>query len=430
MHNYHFKLEKLYLAAFVIVALIIGAITTYWLLSLLVCSLVYIAWKWIEFYYFYQWYKNGAQHTKLPLNHGVWEDFASLVLNNKNKNRKISKRNKLLLNQFDRTAKALPYATIILNKKHQITWVNPISYEILGVNLEDKGLIITNIVRDSVFIKLLNHEHGTSDITMNHPHDKLRKIHVKLVKLSNKRFLVVARDISQQDALRKSRKAFVDNASHELRTPLTVITGYLEMLHENPDFPQQWHYPIEQSLLQANRMEKIINDMLKLSSIEHQRHLEDNDDEIAMPQLLNNLLNDVKNSSNAKEHHFSANIDSQLNLVGNQDEITSVVLNLLNNAVIHTQSDTEISIKWFQQDNKAHLWVCDRGLGIAPEHLTHLTERFYRVDNARDKNTNSTGLGLAIVKQICDNHQATLEIESEVGKDACFKICFPHFKTN
>jgi len=197
------------------------------------------------------------------------------------------------------------------------------------------------------------------------------------------------------------------------------------MLHNADNIPAQWQAAIDQAMQQSTRMEKIINDMLKLSSIEHERYLEAEDDTIDMSKILNSLLNDVKNSAQAKDHVLNANIDSALNIKGNKEEIIGVVLNLLNNAVIHTQAGTEVTLKWFKHNEKAHLWICDNGEGIEQKHLTHLTERFYRVDNSRDKNTNSTGLGLAIVKQICDNHNATLSIESELKKGTFFKIEFP-----
>ncbi len=427
MFNISFRYEKFYALLFLVAASVTGLLTSYWAQSFLIWALVYILWKWVEFYHFYHWYKNGAKNAKVPLNHGVWGDFASLILNDKNKNRKIYKRNKLLLNQFNRTAQALPYATIILNKGYELRWVNSIAYKILGIKKSDIGVKISNLIRDPLFVELLEQvNQGTevSEMKMTHPIDALRKIHIKLMKLSNKRFLLVARDISQQDALRQSRKAFVDNASHELRTPLTVITGYLEMLHNAKDIPKTWQQPIEKAQQQSMRMEKIINDMLMLSSIEHERHLEDNDEIIQMPQLLNRLLDDVKNSSKAKLHHFSVNIDSDLKIRGNEEEITSIILNLLNNAVKHTTANTKVSLRWFSKGNNAILKVCDNGKGIDAKHLPHLSERFYRVDNSRDKNTNSTGLGLAIVKQICDNHHATLEIESEIGKGTCFRIIF------
>jgi two-component system phosphate regulon sensor histidine kinase PhoR len=425
MQNNPLKKEWQYGLLFSVLAVVSALISGLWSWSILLWALIYILWKWVEVYYFYKWYSEDANADKIPLSTGIFEQLISHVIHNKKQNGKFLKKNKLLIKQFESMAQALPYATLLLNKKFEIQWANDASHSILGIiQSQDKDSKIDNLIRDPLFITLLK-DKNIEEIRINHPNDTLRKIHIKLVKLTNSRYLLVARDISEQESLRKSRKAFVDNASHELRTPLTVITGYLEMLHNSGEISSQWQTAIKQAMQQSKRMENIINDMLKLSGMEHERYLEDNDENINMPTLLNRLLNDVKNSSTAKTHTFKANIDSGLHIKGNQEEITSVVLNLLNNAVIHTQKNTEISLKWFKQKDKAMLWICDNGTGIEPKHLTHLTERFYRVDNSRDKNTNSTGLGLAIVKQICDNHNATLSIESELQKGTCFKIEFP-----
>ncbi len=425
MNRKPFKKELSYGLAFILLATISGFLTDKWSWSFLLWTLIYVLWKWIELVHFYRWYIQGADKDKTPLNHGIWQVLSLFVLQNKNKNKKIEKKNQYLLNQFNTMAQAMPYATVLLNKRFEIVWANHSTEQILNIlNKKDKNCRIDNVINDTSFKKLLTDSLKESEVNIPHPNDHNKRIHIKLVKLSNKRYLLVARDISEQDALRQSRKAFVDNASHELRTPLTVITGYLEMLQNAEDIPRSWHQGIVQAQQQSQRMEKIINDMLKLSSIEHEHYMEDNDKTIEMPQLLNRLIKDVKNSSKAKKHHFSANIDSDLKIKGNEDEITSICLNLLNNAVIHTKEGSHVSLRWFKQGKKAHLWVCDDGDGIATKHLSHLSERFYRVDNTHDKDTTSTGLGLAIVKQICDNHQATLEMESKLGKGSCFKISF------
>ena len=429
MRNTPFRSEKIYGLIVVLLALASALITDHWLISFLVWALIYILWKWVEMYYFFIWYEKGAEIKNMPQSYGVWEEFSRVVLHNKSINKKIEKKNHYLLNQFDTMAQALPYATVLLNKRFEVIWANRMAHQILNINFgQDKGSKIDNIIRDPQFINTLTTDLKTKEVKITHPNDKQKRVHIKLVKLSNKRYLLVARDISEQDALRQSRKAFVANASHELRTPLTVITGYLDMLHDSDEIPKQWQVAIEQALNQSSRMEKIINDMLKLSSIEHERYLEDNDSIIEIPNLLNQLFNDVKNSSKAKAHHFMANIDSTLKIKGNEEEIVSICLNLLNNAVIHTKAGTNISIRWFKDKDNAHLWVADNGDGIDKKHLNHLTERFYRIDNSRDKNTSSTGLGLAIVKQVCDNHGAKLTIESEINNGSCFKIEFPSLR--
>lgn len=428
-HN-PFKSEFIYGIIFITVALIGGFITNEWLLSFLLWSLIYVLWKWVELYYFYQWYKSGAEIQDVPLNYGIWEELCRIVIYNKKRNLKVEKKNKYLLEQFDYTAQALPYATVLMNQGFEITWVNKAALHILGINAKDnKGQVIDEVITDPEFIELLASRDQSQEAKFPHPKDDMRKVHVKFIQLANYSYLLVARDVTEQELLRKSRKAFVANASHELRTPLTVITGYLEMLSASEDLPEHWDMAIKQSMLQSTRMEKIINDMLMLSSIEHERFFEKVHKKIDMPVLLNRLFTDVKNSSKAHEHHFEANIDSGLFIEGNEEEVVSVCLNLLNNAVIHTRTGTTVSLRWFRDRDKAVLSIADDGEGIDPKHLPHLTERFYRVDNSKHKNNSSTGLGLAIVKQICDNHHAKLNIESQPHKGTTFLISFPIIDT-
>lgn len=423
------KKELLYGLLFLVLALLSSWLSNFWAVSFLMWSLIYIFWKWVELYHFQNWYKNGADTKNIPFNSGIWQTFSNQVVAHNKSHDKVEKKNKFLLNQFNNTAQAFPYATILVNKKNEIVWVNQASESILGI-IENKheSYKIAKLIQDFQFITMLKNQEQVQELNIPHPLDKDRKVHIRLVKLSNKRSLLVARDISEQESLRNSRKAFVANASHELRTPLTVISGYLEMLQNSQNIPNQWDVAIDQAIMQSNRMENIIDDMLKLSSIEHEHYLESSHELIKMPELLNRLFNDVKSSSKARQHVFVANIDSQLCINGNQEEVISICLNLLNNAVIHTKSQTEISLRWFSQDDKACLWICDNGEGIEQKHLHHLTERFYRVDNSRNKNTYSTGLGLAIVKQICDNHGATLRVESELKKGTCFKVEFSSYK--
>jgi len=427
MQNKSWQKEINYGLIFLMVSIAMGMIFKQFAWSFVIWMCIYIIWKWIELYHFFKWYKKGADINDVPLNTGIWEELCTLVIHNKKRNLKVEKKNRFLLNQFNTTAQALPYATILLNKRFEINWVNPASSGILGViQNKDENSKIGNIIRDPVFIKMLNEVDDNHDIKITHPNDNDRKVQIRLVKLSNKRYLLVARDISEQELLRKSRKAFVDNASHELRTPLTVITGYLEMLYDSKDFSGNWMAAIKQALQQSNRMEKIINDMLKLSSMEHEQYIEGTNETINMPIVLNRLFNDVKNSSKSKHHQFIANINSELKINGNKEDIISVVLNLLNNAVTHTKANTEITLRWYKANNKANLEIWDNGEGIEQKHLNHLTERFYRVDNTRNRNNNSTGLGLAIVKQICDNHGAKLTIQSSKQSGTCFKVEFPH----
>jgi len=423
------KQEKLAILVFIVLAVISGWITGLWSWSLLVGLLVYMIWKVLEFKTFYNWYMKGASINHIPINHGVFEDITCKVINNKNQTKDTQRRNKYLLQQFVTTAQALPYATVLLNHRFEIQWVNQIAQEILNINDSDINSKIDNIIREPKFVSLLGTGKKDQELKIPHSIDEEKRILIRLIKISKDRYLMVGRDISAQEALQKSRKAFVANASHELRTPLTVISGYLEMLQSSALMNEEWSGAIDQAKEQANRMSKIIDDMLKLSKIEHDRVIPNKDEELPMPELLNTLYNDIKNSTDSLNHTLTAEIDSGLNIRGDASEITSICLNLMHNAIIHTPKGTHIQIKWFVSHMEANFWVIDNGHGIEAKHIPHLTERFYRVDNSKARNHQSTGLGLAIVKHICLKHNARFEIDSEKGKGTTFKVIFPTFRT-
>ena len=194
------------------------------------------------------------------------------------------------------------------------------------------------------------------------------------------------------------------------------------------DIAKHWKAGINNAKSQADRMERIISDMLKLSSMEHERYLERSDEVINMPELLNTVFNDIKNSSGAEDYQLFAEVDSELDIFGDEEEIFGLVSNLLKNAINHNPKGTQIHLTWLAQKDRALLSVCDNGRGIDEKHIPHLTERFYRIDNSKDKNFNSTGLGLAIVKQICQNHEAELNIQSKLNEGTCFKVEFPQIR--
>ncbi len=429
MQSSGWKQEQVAVIIFVGLAAISGLLTGLWALSFLVWLLVYVVWKVFEFRSFYVWYMKGASNKHVPGNHGVFEDITCKVINNKKQTKEAQKRNKYLLQQFVTTAQALPFATLLLNNRFEIQWVNNIAQEILNINESDVNSKIDNIIRVPKFVRLLSTGKKDQEIKLPHSKDGDKSIQIRLIKINKYRYLMVARDISAQEALQKSRKAFVANASHELRTPLTVISGYLEMLQTVENMSDEWSVAIDQATEQANRMSKIIADMLKLSKIEHDRVIESEEKELPMPELLNGLFTDIKNSGDASGHQLSATIDSSLRVKGDASEITSICLNLMHNALIHTPAGTEISVRWFEANGEANYWVEDTGPGIDAKHIPHLTERFYRVDNSKARNHQSTGLGLAIVKHICLKHNARFEIESDAGKGSAFKVIFPTFRT-
>ncbi|MCG8081081.1 MAG: ATP-binding protein, partial [Candidatus Thiodiazotropha taylori] len=236
--------------------------------------------------------------------------------------------------------------------------------------------------------------------------------------------LVVIRNITDVYTLNQTRRDFVSNVSHELRTPLTVITGFLENLGDNEMLPFQQR-PFTLMSQQAERMNSIINDLLALSRLE-MGEAPSSDKPIAVPELLSRIVDQARLLADQKGGYtINLQVDDQLCLLGEESELTSAFSNLIFNAIVHTPPGTVINISWESLDNQACLTVADSGPGIEQRHIPRLTERFYRADKARSRQSGGTGLGLAIVKHIIGRHDGELQIASQLGSGSQFKCLFP-----
>lgn len=225
--------------------------------------------------------------------------------------------------------------------------------------------------------------------------------------------------------LERMRRDFVANVSHELRTPLTVIRGYLEMLNEQLDqVPQHWHKIFMQMHQHSLRMEHLIEDLLLLSRLENSEQVDEQHEQVTVDDLLAVIYHDAIDLSADKHHKIELISDKTLTLIGDADELKSLFSNLIFNAVKYTPANGEITIKWFKQDNFPTFQVIDNGIGIASKHIPRLTERFYRVDKARSRDSGGTGLGLAIAKHVLLRHNAELIVDSQLGQGSQFTCIF------
>lgn len=236
------------------------------------------------------------------------------------------------------------------------------------------------------------------------------------------------KDIQQHiKLLERMRRDFVANVSHELRTPLTVFRGYLEALIGSEEaVPEGWGEIFQQMLLHSSRMENIIADLLLLSRIESDELQAVANTKINVAELLIELEQTAKEYSGSAQHVFEFNIDDSLVITGELAEIKSAFSNLIINAVKYTPEGGKIIVSWLKNANQqAEFSVLDTGIGVECKYIPRLTERFYRVDKARSRDSGGTGLGLAIVKHVLLRHNAQLEIESELGVGSCFRCIFP-----
>jgi two-component system, OmpR family, phosphate regulon sensor histidine kinase PhoR len=379
--------------------------------------------------------------SHMPHGTGIWEDIFASLYQEHRKNSRSQTQLSSTLERFRHAASALPDGVVVLNSDNEIEWCNPPAENQLGLNLRhDQNQPISYLVRHSDFVSYLQaHEQGETNGEPINP-IKLEPIKLKswrnpeitleiqLIPFGTKQKLLICRDVTALEKTDIMRRDFIANVSHELRTPLTVVGGFLETIADmDGAVPASLKNYFVMMMDQTSRMRRIIEDLLTLSTIESNVQSPD-DNEIDMPILLNQIQNDANNLSkslNKAPHHVHLDMDKNLHIKGAQEELYSALSNLTSNAIRYTPAGGDIFIGWQLRDNQAVFSVRDTGIGIEQQHIDRLTERFYRVDRSRSRETGGTGLGLAIVKHILSRHHAKLEIESESGVGSTFSIVFP-----
>ena len=331
-----------------------------------------------------------------------------------------------MLTRFQSASSATPDAMLIVSRHNEIEWANPASERLFGITTpRDAGQRLINLVRHPEFNAYLDKGDYSEALEMASPSQPQRSLSVRIIPFGSNQKLVIARDMTHLAQLEHMRSSFVANISHELRTPLTVLTGFLETL-KDMDRPASTdlrkHFQTMHN--QAQRMSRLVDDLLTLSRLETTlatRH----EAAVDVPAMLASLQEMGALVSGAHQHRISLTADAGLRLTGNEEELRSAFSNLINNAVRYTPAGGDIHLSWKLNGESPVFAVRDTGEGIAPQHLPRLTERFYRIDTARSRDTGGTGLGLSIVKHILLRHDARLTIESELGQGSTFSCVFP-----
>ena len=394
------------------------------LLVLLAGLLVYL-WRhlfWLE--HLLRWLKH-PEPAEVPIGGGIWEEvFAALYQEQRRQNRSQNQLSSTL-ERFHRAASALPDGVVLLNDADQIEWCNPPAELQLGLDLQqDGGKPITYLVRQTEFVEYLQTQHFQEPVKLKSVRNPEITLEIQLVPFGDNQKLLLCRDVSPLEKIETMRRDFIANVSHELRTPLTVVGGFLETIEDmeggvDDSIRQYFSLMQEQTL----RMRRLVEDLLVLSQLESsQNALQET--EINVPSLLNTVLKEGISLSGGR-HPISLQCDQTLCLKGATEELHSAFGNLVSNAIRYTPEGGEIKLGWQLRGEDAVFSVSDSGIGIEPQHLSRLTERFYRVDRSRSRATGGTGLGLSIVKHILTRHQARLEIESTPGQGSTFSVVFP-----
>ena len=332
------------------------------------------------------------------------------------------------LDRYRLSLSALPEGVILIRRGMTVEWCNPAADRHLGVNLDEHmGIWIQSAIKSQ---KVRDYLHdGVFDepimVASNEPgHELLLRVYVA----DDTHVIIVTQDITEQRRIDAMRKDFVANVSHELRTPLTVITGFLDMiLHGDEMPPETRQRQLELMKDEASRMHSLVNDLLALSRLEnHDESERRHPDIVSMSRMVKSLFEEAKTISNGF-HRLSLVVETDTAVEGYPNELRSACMNLITNALRYTPRDGEIEIRWSYDERRtvAFFSVKDTGIGISSKDLPRLTERFYRVDKSRSRETGGTGLGLAIVKHVAMNNRAQLKIESELGQGSTFSLEFP-----
>jgi two-component system phosphate regulon sensor histidine kinase PhoR len=278
---------------------------------------------------------------------------------------------------------------------------------------------VTNLIRSPDFIDYIILGRYDQPLTLSL---RDRKLIVHIIPFENRRQILVTHDITESERIEMMRRDFIANASHELRTPLTVINGFLEIAQGQPELDSKTRSShLKLMAEQGQRMQRLIEDMLSLTRLESADYPL-RSERVNMHALLKQVLEEAKALSNGN-HQITLTVDGP-DINGSSDELRSAFSNLASNAVRYTPAQGKIEIAWMDTPNGPRFSVKDSGIGIPAEHLARLTERFYRVDKSRSRETQGTGLGLAIVKHVSLRHDATLKIESMPDMGSSFIVQF------
>ncbi|CAM4004251.1 MULTISPECIES: phosphate regulon sensor histidine kinase PhoR [Vibrio] len=404
---------------------LLGWLVGYMPWMLLIATLLQLGWHLHNQIRFSQWLWNDKRLSP-PSSSGNWEPLFNGMYRLQQRQRRKRKELTGLIRRFRNGAESLPDAVVVFRDEGNIVWCNRLAQQLLGFRWpEDSELPITNLLRTPDFIKYLNRNDFSEPLEIRSPLNVERILELRIVPYTDGEHLMVVRDVSQLKTLEGMRRNFFANVSHELRTPMTVLQGYLEMTAD-PDMLIGPMWPKAHGVMteQLNRMNSLVDQLLTLSKIEA-APMGAGDDIVDVPKMLQILEKEAQALSGKNEHQLTFDVDTSLKITGDEDQMRSAISNLVYNAVKYTPAGSHINVTWAETPLGASLQVSDTGDGIEPQHLHRLTERFYRVDKARSRETGGSGLGLAIVKHTLSHHDSQLEIQSEVGKGSRFSFVLP-----
>lgn len=420
-----FKIELRWFLAWLFTSTLIGYLSGFFLISLLVALCLYVLWTFRQIYLLESWILRARRRKPPSIDlRGIWGDIADDVMLMHNRHKKEKERLQAVVSRVQEMATALTDSVILVDKHGRIEWWNQAAEQLIGFQSIDKGHQLTNLIRHPRFVHYFDEGNYKNPLALADLRRQHQQLEFQINTFGHDDRLIVVRDVTRLYKLEQMRKDFVANVSHELRTPLTVIRGYVETLADTDDLPPRWRNALEQMQQQGQRMTGLINDLLTLSKLETDSR-ETHSEMVHLGPLLNTIIDDARTISGERKHTFTLSGADKLAVIGNERELRSAISNLVVNAVNYSPPATTIEISCEVDHNGAAIHVRDNGIGIDPKHIPRLTERFYRVDSGRSAASGGTGLGLAITKHVLYRHDAELRISSKPGKGSRFSCYFP-----
>ncbi|WP_432383362.1 phosphate regulon sensor histidine kinase PhoR [Duganella sp. P38] len=393
-----------------------------WVTGLVLALLCMIALVFTQLSYLYQLsnWMDDPQSAKLPDGWGEWTNIFSRLYRMRREDEKNQTELTEWLARFRQAMHLLPDGVAIMDDVLFLEWCNPAAEQHLGLSNErDKGMRVTNLVRNPDFMDYIILGRYEQPLTISF---RERKLIVHIIPFENRRQILVTHDATETERIEEMRRDFIANASHELRTPLTVIVGFLEIAAQEGLDAATRAAHLKLMTEQGHRMQHLIEDMLTLSRLESVDYPM-RPEAVDVGKLMEQVQRDARALS-AGKHEVTMAVEGP-NVMGSYEELHSAFGNLASNAVRYTPAGGKIHLVWKEFEGGVKFKVEDTGIGISPEHISRLTERFYRVDKSRSRETQGTGLGLAIVKHVLLRHGGTLQIKSEAGKGSTFIVCLP-----
>jgi len=373
-----------------------------------------------------EWLRTGDS-VGAPRMRSAWGELAYRI------ERAFVQRDKALASERQRLTDFLsaievsPNGVLLLDADAHITWCNPVAADHFGLDPErDRGQRVTNLLRMPAFVELLQGPDRQEPVILPFYPAGL-SLQVATRTYGDGLKLVVSHDVTERQRAEAMRRDFVANVSHEIRTPLTVLAGFVETMTSLPLTEPERLRVLGLMTQQTRRMQSLVADLLTLAQLEGSPR-PTADHWVSLHELLGQMEAEVRGLSHGRHELVFPDFTSTraIALGGSQGELLSAMTNLATNAVRYTPDGGSIAISWRVRATGEGVYeVRDTGVGIDREHLPRLTERFYRVENSRSRETGGTGLGLSIVKHVAQRHGATLEIDSEPGRGSSFRLVFP-----